>query len=782
MLYLGVRLLLPHSDVLLLPIVTMLTGIGLVMIFRLTYEIRGARDLALTQAIWILVGSGAMFFTVLFFRNYHRLFDYKYLLAIGAVALIASTFTPFGYEVNGARLWVAIGPVNFQPSEFARIALVIFFAGYLAEKRDVMTATSRTFLGVQIPALKYFGPVALVWAASLGLLVFEKDLGSSLLFFAVPLLMLYAATGRIAYVLLGAVLFSVGSLVTYLLFDHVQLRVQSWLDPWQDPDGAGLPDPAEHLQHRRRRPDGDGPRGGVLPDHPRGRDGLHLRRHRERDGAVRGDRGAAGVPGVRVPGDQDLPSRRGRVLEAPRLRAHGDVRPPDPGHRGRGDEGHTADWHHPALRLLRRLLGGRQLHPDGPAAGDLGEGRPPRDRRDPARGFRVNAHVRRTFYLFVAGFVALVGMLVYWQVYARESLANNPQNALQTQRAISTPRGLILAGDGETVLAESVRRKTPGGPVYDRFYPEGEAFSNVVGYWSIKYGATGIEIGQNSELSGTAEPATLDGLINQMSGGPTPGNNVVLTLDPELQRIAHEELASSVTGRGSVVAVDPNNGEILALATSPSYDPNNIDQTFPELSSDPDSPLIDRAVQSLYPPGSTFKVVTAAAALEAGLSPTQIFDDDGTYELADYTVVNYKGKKYGRVTFAEALVFSINAIFAKIGVEIVGAQRLDDTAYDFGFGDSYDDFSLPGDREQPRPAARGVDPRDARPELLRPGPGQLQRLRDGARRRGRGQRRQAHEPPHRARDPLSGRDHPRQAGPERPPPSRSTRARPARST
>jgi cell division protein FtsW (lipid II flippase) len=226
--------------VLLLPIVTMLTGMGLVMIFRLTYDVRGAGNLATTQAIWILVGSGAMFLIVLIFRNYHRLFDYKYLLALGAVALIASTFTPFGYEVNGARLWVALGPVNFQPSEFARIALVIFFAGYLAEKRDVMTATSRTILGVQIPALKYFGPVALVWAASLGLLVFEKDLGSSLLFFAVPLLMLYAATGRIAYVLLGTVLFCVGSLVTYFLFGHVQLRVQSWLDPWEDPDGAGF--------------------------------------------------------------------------------------------------------------------------------------------------------------------------------------------------------------------------------------------------------------------------------------------------------------------------------------------------------------------------------------------------------------------------------------------------------------------------------------------------------------------------------------------------------------
>jgi cell division protein FtsW (lipid II flippase) len=239
-LYLGVRLLLPHSDVLLLPIVTMLTGIGLVMIYRLTYNVEGVENLATTQAVWILVGSGAMFFIVLFFRNYHRLFDYKYLFALAAVALIALTFTPLGYEVNGARLWVSLGPVGFQPSEFARIALVIFYAGYLAEKRDVLTATSRSFLGIQIPALKYFGPVALVWAASLALLVFEKDLGSSLLFFAVPLLMIYAATGRIAYIMIGGLLFALGSFVTYFLFGHVQLRVESWLDPWGDPDGAGF--------------------------------------------------------------------------------------------------------------------------------------------------------------------------------------------------------------------------------------------------------------------------------------------------------------------------------------------------------------------------------------------------------------------------------------------------------------------------------------------------------------------------------------------------------------
>ena len=239
-LYLGVRLWLPHSDTLLLAIVTLLTGLGLVVIYRLTYEVPEVENLATTQAGWILVGSGALVITVLLLRDYHKLFAYKYLLALIAIGLVASTFTPLGYDVNGARLWVQIGPVTFQPSEFARIALIVFFAGYLAEKRDLWAATSRSFMGVQLPALKYFGPIALVWAASLGLLVFEKDLGSSLLFFAVPLLMLYAATGRIAYVILGALLFAVGSYATYLAFSHVQLRVATWLDPWSDSNDSGF--------------------------------------------------------------------------------------------------------------------------------------------------------------------------------------------------------------------------------------------------------------------------------------------------------------------------------------------------------------------------------------------------------------------------------------------------------------------------------------------------------------------------------------------------------------
>ena len=307
----------------------------------------------------------------------------------------------------------------------------------------------------------------------------------------------------------------------------------------------------------------------------------------------------------------------------------------------------------------------------------------------------MNTHLRRTFYLFVVGFVALVGMMAYWQVYQREALANNPENGFQTQRSIQSPRGLILAGDGETVLAESEKRPGLNGPVYERVYPGGEAFTGVVGYWSTKYGATGIEIGRNTDLSSIAgDPETVDDLINRATGGPQPGNNVILTLDPELQRLAYEALSETATARGSAMAIDPKTGEILALATYPSFDANNIGQTLPELSQDADAPLVNRATQSLYPPGSTFKVITSAAALKAGVQPSDEFFDPGFLDTPGYRVRNYQGKDFGKVTFAEALAFSINVIFAKIAINEVGAQLLYDTATDFGFGDPYDDFPL----------------------------------------------------------------------------------------
>ena len=304
----------------------------------------------------------------------------------------------------------------------------------------------------------------------------------------------------------------------------------------------------------------------------------------------------------------------------------------------------------------------------------------------------MNAQLRRTFYLFVAGFVAMVGVLAYWQVYARESLATDPANRLQSRRVQEVPRGLILAGDGETEIARSEQNDSGN---YDRVYPEGPLYAGVTGYWSTKYGASGLEISQNNNLSGAGEPETLDELINQVSGGPQAGNDIELTLDPELQRIAYDGLASSSTGRGAVVALNPKNGEILSLVSYPSFDPNNIDENFEELAQDPSFPLVNRATQGLYPPGSTFKVITASAALKAGVKPSDKYKDNGTYETPGYTVYNYRGREYGEQTFEQAFGNSVNTIFARIGNESVGAKALSQTAEDFGFDDPYKDFALP---------------------------------------------------------------------------------------
>ncbi|WP_273844924.1 peptidoglycan D,D-transpeptidase FtsI family protein [Rubrobacter calidifluminis] len=304
----------------------------------------------------------------------------------------------------------------------------------------------------------------------------------------------------------------------------------------------------------------------------------------------------------------------------------------------------------------------------------------------------MNRHLRRIFYVFCCGFVALVGVLAYWQVYAKQTLADNPNNGLQSQRELQAPRGLILARDGQTVLAKSVKN----GKDYQRVYPQGALYSNVVGYWSQRYGATGIELTENSNLSGNAEPRTLDELLNQLSGGPQPGDNVELTLDPRLQRLSYDLIKNSSSGKGAIVALNPKTGEILALASYPSYDPNNIDENFKQIQKSPDDLLLDRATQGLYPPGSTMKVITAAAALKKGVKPTDVFNDPGYYYPmgGGYAVTNYKGASYGNVTFQKALDLSINVIFAKVAVEYVGAKALYDTARAFGFGDSYNDLPL----------------------------------------------------------------------------------------
>lgn len=224
-LHLLLRLLMPSADPLMFPLAAALTCLGFVVIYRLK------PGLAFEQLIWIAVGAAAFAGVVLFLRNYEVLARYKYTLGLAALVLLASTMI-FGREVNGARLWLRIGPMNFQPSEIAKILLVVFLAAFFAEKHELLSISTHRVLGIPVPELKYFAPLFMMWGLSVLLMIYQKDLGSSLLFFGIFISMLYVSTARKTYVLVGFALFLLGAYFCYLGFSHVETRVVTWINPF----------------------------------------------------------------------------------------------------------------------------------------------------------------------------------------------------------------------------------------------------------------------------------------------------------------------------------------------------------------------------------------------------------------------------------------------------------------------------------------------------------------------------------------------------------------------
>ena len=233
--HLAVRRFAPEADPTLLPLTVLLTGFGFVMISRLD------RDLARVQAVWAGVGVLAFVLTLALVRRIRTLERYRYtFLALGVGALLLPSLPGIGKEINGARLWVGIGPLNFQPGEAAKVLLVVFFAAYLVDKRELLTTGTRHIGRLTLPDPKYLGPLLLAWGASLLIMVSQKDLGSSLLFFAVFAAMLYIATERASYLVVGALLFFGGAWFAYQQFEHVQERVSTWRNPWPVAQNEGF--------------------------------------------------------------------------------------------------------------------------------------------------------------------------------------------------------------------------------------------------------------------------------------------------------------------------------------------------------------------------------------------------------------------------------------------------------------------------------------------------------------------------------------------------------------
>ncbi len=234
-----------RGDQLILPAVGAMGGIGLIMLNRLPQDLAGTRAFGLelgmaeTQLLWFAVGIVAMLVIAIGLRDHGILRHYKYSWAAIGILLLAGTLL-FGYEVNGARLWVNLGPVSVQPGEFLKIVLVVFIAGYLAETRTLLTSARMRIGFLAIPPLPYFLPMLALFGVVMLIIARLNDLGTALLFFGIFLIMLFVATGRRSYVLIGLLLFVAGAFVAYQLFGHVQLRVNVWLDPFADPLGAGF--------------------------------------------------------------------------------------------------------------------------------------------------------------------------------------------------------------------------------------------------------------------------------------------------------------------------------------------------------------------------------------------------------------------------------------------------------------------------------------------------------------------------------------------------------------
>ena len=677
--HLGIRLLARDADPVLLPLTFLLAGIGLAYITRLDPQ------LAASQLVWVLAGIVALVVTLALVPSIERLARYKYLIAIVGIVLLVLPAL-IGVEVNGAKLWLRFAGMSFQPAEIAKILIVVFLAGYLADKREVLSVSTSRVAGVWLPPAKHLGPLLVMWAISLVVLVAEKDLGSSLLFFGVFLVMIYAATGRPAYIVAGLSLFAIGAGAAYVMFGHVQQRVFIWLDPFADAAGRGYQLVQSLFALGAGGVIGTGVGRGLPGRIPFVETDFIFTAIAEELGLLGG---AALIIAYLVFSVRGLASATRARSDVSALVATGLVATM-------------------ALQTFVIIGGVTRLIPltgitlpfvsyGGSSilsnfillamllrAGDSGTGSEtglimmggtgPLGRR------ALSRRTVRIAALFTVLMTALIVNLTYLQAVAADSLAAHPANTRGLATEMRQQRGSIITADA-VVLAESQR----DGDVYLRSYPEGDLAAHVLGYYSTRYGRAGIEAAMNDALAGKRSFATFADMVDAAAGIPVVGSDVRLTIDSRIQQAAQAALGDR---RGACVVIDPATGAVLALASSPTYEPGALDAEWSSLSATGGpAPLVNRATTSLYPPGSTFKVVTLATAFDTGVAtPESTYPGPARLEIGGAPVTNYGGSGYGTVDLRKALASSINTVFAQLAVD-VGADRLVAGARAFGIGE-----------------------------------------------------------------------------------------------
>lgn len=674
--HLAARRFAPGADPALLPIAMLLSGIGLATVGRLDARLGGQ------QAMWLLAGVAALVATIAVSPRLERLARYKYTIMLAGLTLLLLPAV-VGHEVNGAKLWLRIGGMSFQPAEIAKVLIVLFLAAYLAEYREVLSVSPRSVLGLRLPAARHLGPLVLMWAVSLVVLVAEKDLGSSLLFFGVFLVMITVATGRASYAIVGSVLFAIGATAAYFAFAHVRTRVGIWIDPFADAAGKGYQLVQSLFALAAGGVIGDGPGRGLPTRIPFVATDFVFSAIGEELGLLGGVavvvaylvlclRGLATA--VRARSDMATLTAVGLVATlglqtfvivggVTRLIPLTGITLPFVSYGGS-----SVLTNFVLLGLLMRA------GDDSPAEGEVVSS----GQTGVLGRLAIARRVSGVGWLVAALTTALVANLTWVQVGEAAALNNDPRNTRNLEKELRAERGAILTRDG-FVLARS--EKLPDGR-FRRTYPAGTFAAHVVGYYSTRYGRAGVEAAANDALAGHRSYASLSDVMDDALGRPVAGNDVVLTIDSRIQRAAERALAGR---RGAVVVLDPRTGAVLALASSPAYEPATVDARWSALSAGDAAPLVDRATSSLYPPGSTFKVVTLTRTLASGIAgPDTVLPAPSVLDIGGGKVTNFEGAGYGSATLAQATRSSINTVYAQLA-DRMGAQALVDQARAYGF-------------------------------------------------------------------------------------------------
>ena len=302
----------------------------------------------------------------------------------------------------------------------------------------------------------------------------------------------------------------------------------------------------------------------------------------------------------------------------------------------------------------------------------------------------MNPQIVRLTYVSLILVAVLVVMTTYWQTWAAASLAERQDNSIRRVAEFSIDRGLIFSFEPRKRLARNRERVVEGRTLFFRRYPFGPLAAHVVGYSTVGRSRTGLERSLNDFLTASNSnlSTVFDKTLDELRGKPVQGNDVVTTLNLDAQEVANEALG---TNCGAVVALDPRTGRLLVMASSPGFDPNLVEENFGRIESitadcTPAAPLLNRASAGLYVPGSTFKVITASAALESKrFTPDSTFYDPGYCMVYGKRVNNFDtSSPFGTIDLTSALAYSVNSVFCNIGKRL-GAKRILDTAKRFGF-------------------------------------------------------------------------------------------------